>query len=163
MALFNTGVAQARMVPSGSMAPTFLEGDRLLVVPYRAEVKRGEVLVFKPPFSGLPGTHVQEGLLATIGEDAPYVKRCVAIGGDTVEVKVGKGLFVNGRSQTEGYVLESPRYHWGPLKVPLGSLCMLGDNRNKSFDSHYWGFLPADRVVGRPTAVIWPLRRWRHL
>ena len=125
----------------------------MLVVAHTAPVKRGDVLVFKPPFRGLPGVGVFE--------EAPYVKRCVALGGDTVEVRAGKGLWVNGRAVAEPYVLEKARYSWGPARVPAGQLCMLGDNRNDSFDSHYWGFLPQARVVGRPGALIWPPRRWR--
>ena len=83
LAAFNTGVAQARMVPSGSMAPTFLAGDRLLVVPHPAPVHRGEVVVFKPAFGQIPGS---------VQDDSPYVKRCVALAGDTVEVRAGQGL-----------------------------------------------------------------------
>lgn len=154
IAAFNSGVAQARMVPSGSMAPTFLEGDRLLVVPHRAAVQRGEVVVFNPPFGDVPGSP---------HSDSPYMKRCVAVAGDTVQVQAGKGLLVNGRPVPEAYVLEAPRYNWGPEVVPAHALCVLGDNRNNSFDSHFWGFLQQDRVIGAPAAVIWPPKRWRRL
>lgn len=163
LAAFNLGVAQARTVPSGSMAPTFLVGDHVLVSPHVPHISRGEVVVFKPPFKGLPGENDSNTLMATIVDEAPYVKRCVAIAGDMVEVKPGQGLFLNGKLVREPYVLEAPRYHWGPIRVPAGELCMLGDNRNNSFDSHYWGFLPAGRVIGRPTALIWPPSRWRRL
>lgn len=154
LAAFNTGVAQARMVPSGSMAPTFLAGDRLLVVPHPTRVHRGEVVVFKPAFGQVPGS---------VQDDSPYVKRCVALAGDTVEVRAGQGLLLNGQLLPEAYVLEAPHYNWGPEVVPAGSLCVLGDNRNNSFDSHYWGFLKADRVIGAPAAVIWPPKRMRRL
>jgi signal peptidase I len=154
LAGFNMGVAQARMVPSGSMAPTFLEGDRLLVVPRTGPVHRGDVVVFKPSFGEVPGS---------VLDDSPYIKRCVAIAGDTVQVRAGEGLWINGRLQQEPYVLEKPRYNWGPEVVPAGALCMLGDNRNNSFDSHYWGFLRTERVSGAPAAVIWPPRRARRL
>jgi signal peptidase I len=152
LAAFNTGVAHARMVPSGSMAPTFVAGDRLLVVQHKNEVQRGEVLVFQAPLPDQSG-----------GDDAPYVKRCVAIAGDEVEVIPGHGLLVNGKPTCEPYVREHARYHWGPAIVPDGRVFVLGDNRNNSFDSHFWGFLPTNRVIGRPAAVIWPPSRWRKL
>ena len=83
--------------------------------------------------------------------------------GDTVEVRAGQGLLLNGQLLDEAYVLEKPHYNWGPEVVPAGSLCVLGDNRNNSFDSHYWGFLKANRVIGAPAAVIWPPKRMRRL
>lgn len=160
MACFNSGVAHARMVPSGSMAPTFMPGDRMLIVAAgKAAPRRGEILVFKAPFRGLPGAEPATGWLA-FADDATYVKRVVGLPGEAVEVKRGQGVFVDGRRLEEPYVAAAPNYAWGPQTVPAGRLFMLGDNRNDSFDSHYWGFLPADRVVGRPAAVIWPPRRW---
>jgi signal peptidase I len=160
LAAANLGPVHARMVPSGSMAPTFLPGDRMLVItrsPSRA-VARGEILVFKPPFASFPGDEPAFGWLA--GETT-YVKRAIGLPGDRVEVKKGVGVVVNGTLLAEPYVLQAPSYGWGPAVVPPGRLFMLGDNRNDSFDSHYWGFLPQDHVVGRPGAVIWPPSRWR--
>lgn len=163
MACFNSGMAHARMVPSGSMAPTFVPGDRLLIVPGRAPeaFQRGDIVVFKPPFRGLPGEVPATGWLA-FADDSTYVKRIVALPGELVEVRPGAGVFVNGRKLAEPYAPLAPAYAWGPQRVPAGRLFVLGDNRNDSFDSHYWGFLPTDRVVGRPAAVIWPPRHWRR-
>lgn len=162
LALVNSGNVHARMVPSGSMAPTFLPGDRMLVIgraPTRP-VARGEILVFKPPFASFPGEGANLGWLGAAGETT-YVKRVVGLPGERVEVRKGQGVFVNGVRLAEPYTLQAPRYDWGPQVVPAGSLFMLGDNRNDSFDSHYWGFLPQDHIVGRPGAVIWPPSRWR--
>lgn len=170
IAAFNTGVARARMVPSASMAPTFLTGDRILVRPEAVAaggVKRGDVLIFKPPFRYVPGESDLSdswvpGFLA-VSDEQTYVKRVVGLPGDTVKVVKGEGVWVNGRPLAEGYVMDRPHYDWGPQRVPDGQLFMLGDNRNNSFDSHYWGFLPVGNVVGRPIAVIWPPRRWRGM
>ena len=168
LACFNNGVAQARMVPSGSMAPTLSSGDRILIKPEKPtldQVERGDVLIFKPPFGSVPGEEDTGGWLAEflrVSEDQTYVKRVVGLPGDEVRVKKGVGVFVNGLMVDETYTLERPQYDWGPQRVPEGKLFMLGDNRNNSFDSHYWGFLPVNNVVGRPVAVIWPHHRWKR-
>lgn len=164
LAAFNTGVAQARMVPSGSMAPTLRTGDRLLVTPLHLKgetIRRGELLIFKPPFHGLPGEEGPRQGVLTISDDQTYVKRVIGLPGDTVAVKAGVGVLINGKPLAEPYVLQPPRYDYGPQTVPAGKLFMLGDNRNESFDSHYWGFLPQENVVGRPAAIFWPHHRWR--
>lgn len=166
LACFNNGVAQARMVPSGSMAPMLHPGDRILVAPQTVkatEVARGDVLIFKPPFGAVPGEEAPTGPfgLWTVSEHQTYVKRAVGLPGDWIHIRKGEGVFVNGALLDEPYVLAAPRYDWGPERVPAGKLFMLGDNRNNSFDSHYWGFLPVENVVGRPRALIWPLHRWR--
>lgn len=165
LAGFNTGVAQARMVPSGSMAPTLQAGDRLLVTPLHlkgAPVRRGEIVIFKPPFSGLPGEADPAHGFWTVGDDQTYVKRVIGLPGETVAVEAGVGVRVNGQLLHEPYILAKPRYNWGPERVPEGKLFMLGDNRNESFDSHYWGFLPKENVVGRPAAIFWPQHRWKR-
>ena len=166
LAAFNNGVAQARMVPSGSMEPTFAVGDRLMVVPVKAEtlqVQRGDVLVFRPPFERLGQEPLGwTGGLMTLADDQPYVKRAIGLPGEEIRVRKGVGVFVNGKLLNEPYLRLKPQYEYGPEQVPAGHLFMLGDNRNNSFDSHYWGFLPIRNVVGKPAAVIWPPRNWRR-
>lgn len=163
LALVNSGQVHARLVPSASMAPTFVPGDRMLVIgraPNRP-IARGEILVFKPPFASFPGDGPDLGWLGLTGTTT-YVKRVVGLPGERVEVKKGDGVYVNGARIAEPYAAQPPRYAWGPQVVPQDRLFMLGDNRNDSFDSHYWGFLPQDHVVGRPGAIIWPPARWRR-
>ncbi len=163
LALINSGNVHARMVPSGSMAPTFLPGDRMLVIGRAPDrpMSRGEILVFEPPFNAFPGEAPPFTWLGPAGKTT-YVKRVVGLPGERVEVRKGQGVFVNGSPLHEPYALKAPAYDWGPQVVPPGTLFMLGDNRNDSFDSHYWGFLPQGHVVGRPGAVIWPPSRWRR-
>ncbi|HEY9722806.1 MAG TPA: signal peptidase I [Oscillatoriaceae cyanobacterium] len=165
LAALNTGVAQARMVPSGSMEPTVAPGDRLLVTPLHREVfRRGEMLVFTPPFGAVPWEHdTPWGGFLTLSDSQSYLKRCVGLPGDTVQVVRDRGVFVNGQRLVEPYIHQKPHYNYGPERVPANSLFMLGDNRNNSFDSHYWGFLPEKNVTGRPAAIIWPPRHWRKL
>jgi signal peptidase I len=83
------------------------------------------------------------------------IKRVVAVAGDTVEVKDRK-LFVNGLEQTEPYINEQSDYTLPLQVVPAGMLMMLGDNRNHSFDSHVWGYLPQENVIGRAVVKYWP-------
>ena len=80
----------------------------------------------------------------------------VGVAGDTVEVRNGK-LFLNGREMDEPYTNELAEYELTPpLTVPAGSVFVLGDNRNHSFDSHYWGFLPTENIIGKATVRYWP-------
>ena len=86
------------------------------------------------------------------------IKRVVAVAGDVVEVKGGK-LYVNGEMQADRYTNEPAEYELSPLRVPVGSVFVLGDNRNHSFDSHYWGFLPIKNIIGHATVRYWPPNR----
>ena len=86
------------------------------------------------------------------------IKRVVAVAGDTVEVRERR-LFVNGQPMTEPYTNEPPAYTLEKLTVPPDSVFVLGDNRNQSFDSHYWGFLPVKNIIGHATFTYWPPNR----
>ena len=125
------------------MLPTIQLQDRILsnrVIYYFHPVERCDIVVFKPPSS--------------FGEDTPFVKRVIGTPGDTVEVRDGKVL-VNG----EEFVVPAarrPNYSTPAVTVPEGMLYVLGDNRNESNDSHKWGFVPADNVIGRADIVYWP-------
>ncbi|GAQ80171.1 mitochondrial signal processing peptidase [Klebsormidium nitens] len=159
-------------VPSGSMVPTLLPGDCVFVEigTYRflRRPARGDIVVFRPPSSFNSATMREEGDLdegspldsaMTDAPGAQYVKRVVAVGGDTVQVERGVVL-VNGRPRSEeARGIRSAKYSVPQLRVPDGTLFVLGDNRNRSADSHVWGFLPEDRVVGRSWLRWKPLSR----
>jgi len=90
-----------------------------------------------------------------------YIKRVVAGPGDTVRVEAETGdVYVNGVRLDEPFVGDKARYDFGPATVPEGYLFVLGDNRNRSFDSHVWGFLPRENVVGHAILRYWPLGRF---
>lgn len=144
-------LVEPRFIPSLSMFPTFDIGDQLLVdkVSHFARgYQRRDVVVFNPPL-----TYVE-----LTGNTEALIKRVVAVGGDTVEVK-NRHVYVNGEQQVERYINEDPDYELKPLTVPQGMLLVLGDNRNHSYDSHIWGFLPKENVIGRAVFKYWP--PWR--
>ncbi len=139
-------VAKPYEIPTASMDPNIQPEDRVLAnrfIYHLRDIHRGDVIVFDPP--------------ANVNSTVPLVKRVIGLPGDTVEVKNSR-LLVNG----EAFVVEGatqPRYAYGPVVVPAGMLFVLGDNRNNSYDSHAWGFVPRDAVLGEVFMVYWPLGR----
>ena len=145
-----TFVAEARYIPSGSMLPTLQINDRLIIdkVSYHfTEPDRGDIVVFNPT----------EELRQQNFRDA-FIKRIIGLPGDVVEVNEGK-VVVNGTALSEDYLQDLPTYQWGPETVPEDHYLVLGDNRNNSFDSHHWGFVPRDNIIGRAVVRFWPLNR----
>ncbi len=165
---------QAFRIPTGSMEKTLLIGDFLLVnkfvygvhipftdwkLPGITEPKPGDVVIFKYPKD----------------RSLDYIKRCVAVGGQTVEI-IDKVLYVDGKPFNEtlstqhiynlmpkgvpdpGIFPEGSNYNrdnYGPFIVPDGYLFMMGDNRDNSLDSRYWGPLPEEYVIGKALVVYW--------
>lgn len=147
--IIRTFILDTRIVPTTSMVPTIKAGDRLFVekITYRFKgLERGEVIVFKPP--------AQSGLKDDL------IKRLIALPGDTVEVKSGK-LYVNDIAQEEPYLAEPIQYSMEKLEVPDNKIFVLGDNRNRSYDSHEWGFADIGSVKGKALLTYWPLDRVR--
>lgn len=159
---------QAFRIPSGSMRMTLLEGDHLLVnkLAYGPKVPLSQ--------KRLPGfSHPQRGdVIVFIFPEDPkrdFIKRLVAVGGETVEIKHGD-IFVNGR-QIELPVINNVYYYnrgqyGGPdqkVVVPNGYYFVLGDNSASSHDSRFWGFVPETSIVGKAEFIYWPINRIRFI
>jgi signal peptidase I len=129
-------------VDGSSMVPTFQDGEFVIVekVSYRfSDPRRGDVVVFH-----FPRDPEQE-----------YIKRVIGLPGDQVSIRQEK-VYLNGELLNEPYIAAAPRYEL-EFQVPEGELFVLGDNRNNSSDSHDWGTVPLDFVVGKAVFVYWPL------
>lgn len=177
--IIRTFLVEAFRIPTGSMENTLLVGDFLLVnkvvfgtgvpgmatrLPALSQPRGGDIVVFEPPHE--------------LGKN--YVKRLIGTPGDTLEMQNGQ-LVLNGRPQDEPFVRHSgsadtyastmfwqcdysarigdacrpTRDNWGPIVVPAGKYFMLGDNRDDSEDSRYWGFVERDAIKGRPLFIYY--------
>lgn len=156
-------------IPSGSMRPTLLEGDRILVnkISYRLHSPgRGDVVVFKQGDDGSPGflrrlwNVVSEGLGRPPEGSRDLVKRVIALPGETVEVRTD-GVYVNGAPLSEPWL--PPRSSVGSLKgpvtIPKDQYWVMGDNRANSSDSRVFGPIRRGEIVGRAIFIVWPPRR----
>ena len=145
-------------IPSKSMSPTLQVEDRVLVNKSEDYLpQRGDVVVFKEPDAAKvlqPETDEKEVHF--------FIKR--VIGEPEQVVRVADGVvYINDQPLPETYIAEPPAYQWGPEQVPADSYFVMGDNRNNSFDSHVWGFLAKNYIVGQAYKVCWPPERVKSL
>jgi signal peptidase I len=144
------------IVPSESMLPTLQVDDRLFVRPSPRYVpQRGDIVVFEPP-------EALRAMLPPASQENLFVKRIIGKPNETVAVKGGQVL-IDGVALSETYVRSPPAYEWGPATVPPNQYFVLGDNRNDSGDSHVWGYLPAEKILGRAYKIYWPPDRIQPL
>ncbi|MEI6126856.1 MAG: signal peptidase I [Pseudomonadota bacterium] len=174
-----TFVVQAFKIPSGSMEPTLLIGDHILVNKFIYGINipfiEKKFFQFKKP--------VQDDVIVFIYPVDPskdFIKRVIAVGGDTITIK-DKKIYVNDQpfNDTHGYYSDrrvikewdsgATRDNFGPIKVPSDSIFVMGDNRDKSYDSRFWGFVNINKVKGKAFLVYWswesPFKdfRWKRL
>ena len=171
IALFiRTFVIQAYKIPSGSMKPTLLIGDHILVSKFNYGIKlpflrttlipvgapqRGDIVVFIYPED----------------RSKDFIKRLIGVSGDTIEIR-NKKIFINGLpySDKNGVYVDNlvipgavqPRDNFGPVTVPEGSLFVMGDNRDESYDSRFWGFVSMKDVLGKALIIYWSWNQDEH-
>ncbi|MEA3486729.1 MAG: signal peptidase I [Thermodesulfobacteriota bacterium] len=164
IALFiRTFVVQAFKIPSGSMKPTLKIGDHLLVnkftygikIPFIQKTlisindpKREDIVVFIYP----------------VDRSKDFIKRVVGVAGDIVEIK-DKKIYLNGSLYNDGHGVYTdrrlfpasvqPRDNFGPVTVPDGHIFVMGDNRDQSYDSRFWGFVDLKDVLGKAFIIYW--------
>ncbi len=161
LALFvRTFVVQAFKIPSGSMLETLQIGDHILVnkfiygthIPFTdisilplRKPQRGDIIVFKYP----------------VDESRDFIKRLIGVPGDTIEIR-NKIVYVNGKPLQDEYVVHRDeriipgnRDNFGPVTVPDHSYFMMGDNRDGSYDSRFWGFVKEDEIRGKALIIYW--------
>lgn len=166
--LIKSTLLQAFWIPTGSMEPTLVPGDRVIVakVPYYFhDPQRGDVIVFeepdpaKEPERGVWGaiTHwLGQGLGFSPPDNSDYIKRVIGEPGDVVSARNGD-VYVNDVRISEPYLHERTA-RFPATTVPEGELFVMGDNRSNSLDSRFsLGFVPVDRVVGKAVWIIWPV------
>jgi len=165
-----TFVIQAYKIPSGSMKPTLQIGDHILVSKFNYGIKlpflrttlipvgapqRGDIVVFIYPED----------------RSKDFIKRLIGIPGDTIEIR-NKKIFINGLpySDKHGVYVDNfvipgavqPRDNFGPVTVPEGSLFVMGDNRDESYDSRFWGFVSQKDVLGKALIIYWSWNQEEH-
>ncbi|MCT7967240.1 signal peptidase I [Laspinema sp. D1] len=141
---------ETRYIPSASMIPTLQINDRLIVdkLTYKFNLpERGDIILFSPT------QFLQEQNFTD-----PFIFRIIGLPGETVEVINGQ-VKINNQPLEEPYIAEPPTYQYGPSTVPENNYFVLGDNRNNSYDSQYWGFLPKENIFGKAQTIFWPLDR----
>ena len=168
-------VGEIRWIPSASMHPTLIEGDRIFVERFSrfyTTPKRGDIMVFYPPSEEIETDFLSifKRLSGFFCKDVAYIKRVVGIPGDKLEVKEFVDghyeVYINDKPLNEPYIMSPDDYipcsgdmFCGPMKIPAGQYFMMGDNRGNSQDSRFWGFLPQERFIGRAVFLFWPVTR----
>jgi len=138
---------QVSIVNGSSMRPHLQDGQRIIVnkATYMLhEPERGDIVVFQPPMN--------------VGA-TPFIKRIIGLPDDTVEVKKGI-VYINGYPLDEPYIEDAPAYTMAKEKIAGGSYFVLGDNRNNTSDSHIWGTIPQNNIIGKAWISVWPPETW---
>ncbi len=150
--LIRVFVAEPRYIPSDSMLPTLEVGDRLViekVTHWFRKPQVGDIVVFMPPES------LQE---MGYSERDVLIKRVIGTPGHEIRIDNGQ-IYLDHQPLEEAYIKEPAAYSLQPVIVPAHYYLVFGDNRNNSNDSHVWGFLPEENIIGRAVFRFWPLNR----
>ncbi|MFH1355377.1 MAG: signal peptidase I [Candidatus Omnitrophota bacterium] len=164
--IVRTFVVQAFKIPTGSMRPTLLEGDIILVNKF--------IYGAKVPFTGIRLPALRDPVRGDVivfiypqDRKKDFIKRLVGLPGETVEIKNGS-IFINGKPSLESIFGTNFYYNYGgfgregnKVTIPDDSYFVLGDNSASSKDSRYWGFVPRGDILGKALVIYWPPKRIR--
>lgn len=150
--LIKNNFVEATLIYGAAMEPTLYAEDRVFVKKTKYIPKRGDIVVFHQPTTG--------------GKD--FIKRIIAVENETIEIK-NKNVYIDGNLLDESYKTcidtkvesssASPRDNYGPLKIPAGMVFVIGDYRDKSYDSRYFGPVLQSDIRGKAYKIYWPLKR----
>ncbi|EFL50598.1 signal peptidase I [Solidesulfovibrio fructosivorans JJ]] len=157
--VIRTFVVQAFKIPSGSMLDTLLIGDHLLVNKflYGTHIPFTDKVIFP-----IEDPQHEDVIVFEFPEDTSkdFIKRIIGVPGDVLEMK-DKVVYRNGQKLDEPYVkhtdpgIQARRDNFGPITVPPGKYFVMGDNRDESYDSRFWGFVDKDKIRGKAWVIYW--------
>ena len=165
-----TFIIQAFKIPSGSMKPTLQIGDHILVTKFIYGVK---IPIIRKTFVSISEPKRGDMVVFIYPEDRSkdFVKRVIGIGGDNIEIR-NKKIYLNGLPYNDNYGVYTddmiipgaaqPRDNFGPVTVPPGSIFCMGDNRDQSYDSRFWGFVDLRDVLGKAFIIYWSWNSDEH-
>ena len=181
-------IVELRWIPSGSMRPTLIEGDRIVVEKltkfpnlfenrrFENTPQRGDIMIFYPPFVKLKTDvwSVFSRLTGLFCKDIAYIKRVVGLPGEKFEIKKATNgayyVYINDKRLDEEYIMSEYDYSicrkdmfCGPFIIPEDNYFMMGDNRGNSQDSRFWGTLHKDRFIGKAVYTFWPISRMKSI
>ncbi|MGQ9844595.1 MAG: signal peptidase I [Caldisericia bacterium] len=146
--LIRTFIFEPYKVQMSSMNPTLYENDLIIVNKFIfrfREPKRGEIVIFKPPYG-----------------DKDYIKRVIGLPKEVIEIKDGF-VYINGKKLIEPYIKNFTLGNLPPLEIPEGKIFVLGDNRGNSLDSREFGPIEIEKLDGRADFIFWPLKHLKNL
>jgi len=165
-----TFIIQAFKIPSGSMKPTLQIGDHILVTKFIYGIK---IPIIRKTLASISEPKRGDMVVFIYPEDRSkdFVKRVIGIGGDNIEIR-NKKIYLNGLPYKDNYGaytddmiipgVAQPRDNFGPVTVPPGSVFVMGDNRDQSYDSRFWGFVDLRDVLGKAFIIYWSWNNDEH-
>lgn len=170
-------IGEIRWIPSASMKPTLVEGDRVFVERisrFFTTPKRGDIMVFYPPQEKLKNNPIAvfARLTGFFCKDIAYIKRVIALPNEKIQIVQNpdgsNDIYINDKILDEPYIMDKNEYpvcseemFCGPLTLGDDEYFMMGDNRGHSSDSRYWGVLKRDRFIGKAQFLFWPFNHFK--